>query len=941
MTASEVHARLPAAATLPGGAPRARLVGREAELAALDGLVDRLAGGSGGAVVVHGEPGIGKSSLAAAATERARSRTVRVLSTQGVQSEARLPFAGLHRLLAPVLDLAPALPPGQREALLAAFGMVTAPPPELFLVGLATLELVGESADRSRTLLVVEDAHWLDDPSGAVLGFVARRLATEPVAMVITTRHRHDGPLDTSALPQLALPALDDAAAGALLDAGAPSLAAPERERVLDAAAGNPLALIELSASLPAPQENDAGTLPRRLALPERLERAFAGAAAALPDRTRSLLLVASAADDDLLDDTLRAAALVVGDTMTAADLDPAIGAQLVSVDGARLHFRHPLVRSAIYQAAGMAERQAAHAALADALADRSDRRAWHRAAATLGTDEDVAAELDAVADDAIRRGAVAVAVAAYERAAELSERSSRRANRLLRAAETAFALGHTASGTRLLRAADGLALGAGERARLGWLRTIHQERGWSRPGPGSVEAAVAALRADGHGDLVPDLLLKVARACWWGQCDAATGQEVVRSVERLADADDDPTSLAARAFADPVGQASFVLGRIARLSPDASQPAAAFLLGTAAGATWSFDVALPFLGAAVDGLRAQGRVGLLAQALATQAWAAAHLAREQLAISAAEEAVRLGAETEQHRCVAAARLAQALIAAERGDQQGEAAITGEIEAQLVAGGGSSMLALVHFVRGRGAVAHQRYAEGIDHLERLLQGGDRAHHPHVGAWALADLVEAGAHTARHEHVADHLQRLTSLAAATSGSLLLAEASYARAVVADGDHAEALFRAAIDRDLASWPCYRARMLLWYGRWLRRRRRVADSRTPLRLAREGFDALCFPTLAEIARQELRASGEASGGPVHAAWDQLTPQELQIAQLAAEGLTNRQIGEKLFISHRTVAFHLHRIFPKLGITSRNQLHATLGDPGGTSGTPPAAAG
>src|SRR5260370_23000276 len=277
-------------------------------------------------------------------------------------------------------------------------------------------------------------------------------------------------------------------------------------------------------------------------------------------------------------------------------------------------------------------------------------------------------------------------------------------------------------------------------------------------------------------------------------------------------------------------------------------------------------------------------------------------------------------------RWAALAQLAQATIAAERGNADLAEAQAREAEALLLLMGGPAMLALGQFVRGRGAVAHQHYAEVLEEHRRTLDPPQPGYHPFVGAWGLSDLVEAAAHSGQQDTARAYLEELESLAAETSGSLLRATAGYARPMVADDDDAEALYRAALERDLASWPCYRGRMLLWYGRWLRRQRRVADSRGPLRTARDGFDALAFPALSEAARQELRASGETSRRRIPQAWDQLTPQEFQIARMAAEGLSNREIGQQLYISYKTVGYHLNRMFPKLGITSRSQLHAAV---------------
>jgi ATP/maltotriose-dependent transcriptional regulator MalT len=316
----------------------------------------------------------------------------------------------------------------------------------------------------------------------------------------------------------------------------------------------------------------------------------------------------------------------------------------------------------------------------------------------------------------------------------------------------------------------------------------------------------------------------------------------------------------------------------------------------------------------------------MLTQALAVQAWAAVHLAREPLAVSAAEEALRLARETGQPVWAAYAQLAQAAIAGERGDTEVMDGLVREAEALLLPLGATPILAVAQFVRGRGALVQQRYAEGLAHHGRALDPTDPVHHPFVGAWGLSDVVEAAAHSGALDKATAYLEQLESLAAATSGPLLLATAGYARPMVADDDEAECLYRTALERDLVDWPCYRGRMLLWYGRWLRRRRRVVDSRAPLRAAHELFDALAFPLLSERARQELRAAGEASQGRSAQSWDQLTPQELQIARLAAEGLSNREIGQQLYISHRTVGYHLHRIFPKLGITSRGELRAAL---------------
>ncbi len=300
------------------------------------------------------------------------------------------------------------------------------------------------------------------------------------------------------------------------------------------------------------------------------------------------------------------------------------------------------------------------------------------------------------------------------------------------------------------------------------------------------------------------------------------------------------------------------MIERIAELSPDPADPAGSYLIGTAATATWAYDLAAGFLELAVTGLRRQGRRGLLAQALVSQAWAAVHLANAPVAKSAATEADRLSRETGQVRWAVAAQLALAAIAGEEGDGDAAEALTGEAEAKLHALGTNPMQAMAQFVRGRAAVAHQRYPYGAEQLRRVLDPADPAYHPYIGAWGLADLIEAEAHADTPDAARAHLARLESLAAVTSAPLLRAQAAYARPMVAPDDRAEPLYQAALAHDLADWPQLRGRMQLWYGRWLRRQRRIADSRGPLRAAHDTFSSLRFGALADCARQELRASG-----------------------------------------------------------------------------------
>jgi ATP/maltotriose-dependent transcriptional regulator MalT len=403
----------------------------------------------------------------------------------------------------------------------------------------------------------------------------------------------------------------------------------------------------------------------------------------------------------------------------------------------------------------------------------------------------------------------------------------------------------------------------------------------------------------------------------------------VLAAVDQLDLPQDSPALVAILGCTDPVGHGAEVLDSLSRMRADRTlDPTEMHMAGTAATTVWAFDRSMDFLSAAVDGLRAQGRLGLLAQALVSQSWAALHCAKQRLALSAADEASRLARETDQARWAVAADLVKATVAGERGDRETLDALAAGAEAELLAIGAQPMLSLVRFARGRGAVAHQEYAEGFDELRRALDPGDVSYHPFVGAWGLPDLIEAAAQLGEARTADEELNRLRSLAETTSGTFLRAGLQYVQPLLASDEDAEELYLDALSGDLSRWPCFRGRLLLAYGRWLRRRRRIAESRAPLRAARDSFDALGFSGLAERAREELRASGETSRSRGADLRDQLTPQELQIAQLAAGGLSNREIGRQLYLSHRTVGSHLYRMFPKLGVSSRGQLGSALAD-------------
>ena len=910
-----------------GAAPASPLLGREQEFATLVGLLDDL-GNGGSSLVIQGEPGIGKSALLDAFSEAAIARGVITARTAGVPAEQGMAFAGLHRLLRPYLARSSSLPAPQQNGLAAAFGHSWATATDLFLVALAALELLAEAAADSPLLILAEDAQWFDPGTLDALGFIARRLELEPVLFIATARDlpRLPGALD--GIPRLELGPLDDSEAGQLVRLSAPSISSEVRARVVDASAGNPLALVEFSRA--ASRGADPSPL-APLPMTERLERAFSDLLPALPSETRDRLLVTALDEGGGVREQLAAAETLAGCELSDDDLRPAVEAGLVTLNGGP-RFRHPLVRAAVQSGASPSARRAAQAALAVAYEQVPERRLQHRAAAADEPDGELASELERAGQRAIVRGAPAVAAATFERASELTTQPAIRGRLLVRAAEMELDLGHHELASRLLVEAKTLPLEPETQAHLAFILEASSADIWSGPDRVAAAADAACEIARVAPALAPRALVIAAVACWWGNPTQETRDRVVSAAKALPLEQGDPILLHVRAFADPAAEAAAVSSVIENVRPyDLADPEQLLHVGAAATAVWQFDLALPFLTAAVEGLRVLGRARLLAQGLVWQSWAAVHLAKETLAVEAADEAARLARDTGQPLWAAAAELAKATVAGERGDFDTANTLAQQAENELLPKGAHAMLALVQFARGRGAVAHQSYGDGYEQLRRTLDQSDVAYHPFVGAWALSDLIESAANLGRDEEAREYLAALESLVARSQASFLRATLSYAKPLLAVDGEAEGLFQAALSDGLSDWPCYRGRLLLSYGRWLRRQRRISESRAPLRAARENFDALAFQGLAEAARAELRASGETSRQRIPDARDVLSPQELQIAEMAAAGLSNREIGQKVFLSHRTVESHLYRIYRKLGLTSRVQLATAL--PQGTS--------
>ncbi len=897
------------------------LSGRDPELKELGELVDGPEDRSG--VLLRGEAGIGKSALVASTAAAASVAGLRVLRTAGAEAERNLAYAGLHQLLYPVRAGVAELAAPQRDALRTALGLADGPSPSAYLVGLAALTLLAEEAAAKPLLLVAEDVHWLDRASADVLAFVARRIETEPIVLLATLRDGAESPLLEAGLPSMVLDRLPADAAAELLDSVAPRLAPAVRTRLLAEAAGLPLALTELPLAV-----GELDGLDPVLPLTERLERTFTARVAALPELTRTALLVAALNETTSLAETLAATGALLGVTADPGILAPAVEARLVELSAGAVTFRHPLMRSAIPASVTPLDRRNVHLALVEALRDQPDRCAWHQAAATAGPDESVAAALEQTAERARFRGGAAAAIAALEQAARLSPDATCRADRLLKAAELAVESGRRETAERLVHAANP----ADPRRRATAGRLLSEFEDGVREDPARVAElarTAASAAADGQHDAAMRILWSAAMRCFWTEPGPEARQDLLNVADRLPIPETDPRIVAVTAYVAPFERGQAVLAHLRELvAKTGADPEVDRYLGSAALQVGAFDLAARFSAAAAPGLRAQGRLGLLPRALAVQAWSRVRLGDLAGAVPPAAEAARFARETGQPFMAGLATAVQAEIAALRGEHKQAKTLADEAERAGLAAGARPVLATVQLTRGLTGLSEGRFEDAFADLRRLLDPADPAYQLALRTYCVAELTEAAVRAGRTDALRDVLAELEPLAAKTPSPALQIGLRYARAVLDPDDER---FAEALRADLTGWPAERGRVHLAFGEWLRRQRRVVESRTHLRTARKTFDALGMAAWADRARRELRSAGESSPNRGPDARDKLTPHELSIAQLAAEGLTNREIGQRLYLSHRTVGTHLHRIFPKLGVSSRADLAGKLKTLGG----------
>ncbi len=902
------------------------LIDRRVECNLLNGVLRDIRRGDGRVLVLHGDPGVGKSALLEHLVRKAAG--CRVIRAAGVESEMELAYAALHQLCLPMVDRLDRLPAPQRDALRVAFGLSAGSAPDRLLIGLAVLSLFSEFAEDQPLVCVIDDLQWLDRATAQVLAFLSRRLIADPVALVMATR-TPDPEMD--GLPTLEVGGLPEADARALLDqAWTAPLDERIRDQIIAETGGNPLALMELPRDLTDEDLAGGFGMPSAPRLSGRIEESFQRRLAALPEQTRQLLLIAAAepTGDSAL--VWRAAAqLGIGKDAAA----PATADGLADF-GARVRFRHPLARSATYRSARLQERQLVHRALAEVTDQESDpdRRAWHRAQAAQGPDEEVADELERSADRAQARGGLAAAAAFLERSTMLTLDPTRRATRALAAASAKVRAGAFEAAVALLHVAEGEPLSDFQRARADLVR-----------------AELAYVT--GRGSDAPPLLLAAARRL--GPIDAALSRATY--LEALSAAIF-AGRLGVGAGADEVARAAAALPRVPdpRVSDILREGLAAFFLdGNVA--------ALPTLRRAVEAARRESssedqlsslwQVGIAAlhiwddegwEVLATRhvelARASGAMTELPLALSSravmhvfagelntAETLVREMDTVTDAIGTSLAPYGAIVLAGFRADERALSELTEATTNDAQARGEGIALTVAQWQE---AVLNNALGRYGDAVQAALRAAEEPEFGGVSNWATAELVEAAVRSGATAAAADAFARLRVDTSASGTDWALGVEARARALISEGAEADGAYRDAIAKlRRTRVRTELARAHLVYGEWLRRERRRTEARAQLHTAHDMFEVMGMRGFAERARRELLATGETARKRATVSTDrQLTPQETQIAWLAGEGLTNPEIGARLFISARTVQHHLSKVFTKLEISSRSQLQQVL---------------
>jgi DNA-binding CsgD family transcriptional regulator len=911
-----------------------RIIGRDAGLARLRGLVDPVPQASQ-VLIVIGEAGMGKTVLLADAADRARPAGMRVLTVTGRESESKLAFAGLHQLLRPVLSSAAGLPARQAQALLGALGLAADPVASgPLLTGVAVLTLLSDLSERSPVLVVADDAHWLDHSSLGALAFAASRLDAERVVLLLGARGQAPPHGFDRGFPELHLEPLSDADAGRLLDGQPHPPRGRARAQVLAQAGGNPMALIELAKVIAADPAASRRWAAEPLPLTDRLSAVLTARFAALPEQAQAAMLLAAVADGADL-----SAAASHGSGPDARALAPAEQLGLVKVDRAGLQFSHPLVRSAIYHFAPFAQRAAAHRQLAGALQDQPDRRAWHLAAAALQPDEHVAALLEATAAQAQHRGGAAAAALALERAAELSPDPADQARRLVAAASAAVPTGQGDWVQEL--ATRALAVTADPALRL----TARRDAGWALAWSGQRAAALSALlsvaedASRDHPALAWDALGDAATVAY--QSGAPASREAVSRTLALLEHQGRPPpgqapgidvsalALWIRASADPIGSRDQLLPGLCKIAGSPLEDPSLWGTASAAFLLDESDLAVGLLQDGLHRLRAPGVRGTSGGALTALGWAYIDTGRWDEALEAAAEAAGVAEAHHMELVAASADVITATVLAMRADSGAARRHANRALATVDPAECGLVVARARRALGVAALADGSYLQAFIQLRGLFGEDGTPLHNYASYLGVADLAAAAVRADRRIEGCDVIEHALSRLGGAASPRLNQLIARARGLLAGPDGAEAQFgKALADPAGDQWPFERAQLRLDHAEWLRRRRRINDAKPILTEALSTFRRLGARAWAQRAQAELRACGVAvTGAPGERdALGELTPQQRQIVRLASDGLTNREIADRLFLSPRTVSSHLYRSYPKLGVAGRHQLRDVI---------------